>query len=774
MPGATRLVRKLTRRSRMTIGTARLLGLAVAVACTRPDSAPAQLQESASPFAVSRDATVRAAAAMLASGHPWRATEIIDSVYRASTDRSPEVTLLSATAAAVWGGWTRVERDLANAPWVDTELDGRGRELLARAALARGADSLARAHAERALASARTDRDRGLREILLARALDRQALGDSAAAMYQRAARHLPPIADWLELRAVGATSDAARRQRSYARVTSPAARARIAPTEAQARERWRDFAGAARAYADLGDRAEVLRLRLLASPDSATRAAVRADALALLAGSPSASDARAAISLVDSLAPLSDAENIVVARAASAAGLLPRAASGFARADRTLDAPTRYAYATVLARLGRDADAAAQFARIPSNTPLGALSAYQRARSLLRAGKGSAARAGLERVARTYPRDTSAAAPALFLLADLATDDGRDAQARARFLDVARRFPTSDLAPVSLFRAATIAYASGSFDAAARDFDALVERFPRSVDVTAARYWAGRARERLGDRRRATERWQSVIANDPLSYYAIKSAARLGTPAKPAAPADSSALPPMLVRSLQRARLLDAAGMGTEEAFEYDAIASVSAAPDSLLAAAEALRQSGEVSRAIGLARRALAAGAPRDARALRLVYPFAYGDVIRVEATAHRVDPTLVAALIHQESSFNPRATSRAGAVGLMQVLPSVGADIARAERMTSYERVLLYQPDVNVRLGVAHLDAMLRQYPRVEYALAAYNAGGAPVARWRQKRGADDPELFIERIPYDETRDYVRILLRNQAVYRTLYSW
>jgi soluble lytic murein transglycosylase len=154
--------------------------------------------------------------------------------------------------------------------------------------------------------------------------------------------------------------------------------------------------------------------------------------------------------------------------------------------------------------------------------------------------------------------------------------------------------------------------------------------------------------------------------------------------------------------------------------------------------------------------------------------MYPMAYGDVIRFEAAAHHVEPTLVAALIHQESSFNPRATSRAGAIGLMQVLPTVGADIARAERITSYDRVLLYQPDVNVRLGMAHLDAMLRQYPRVEYALAAYNAGGAPVRRWRQKRGTDDPEVFIERIPYDETRDYVRILLRNQAVYRTLYRW
>jgi soluble lytic murein transglycosylase len=476
----------------------------------------------------------------------------------------------------------------------------------------------------------------------------------------------------------------------------------------------------------------------------------------------------------VDSLSPLTDAEELVVSRAASAAGLLQRSASGFARMDRTLDPATRYAYAMVLARLGRDADAAAQFARVPATASVGALAAYQRARSLLRAGKGSAARTALDRVARAYPRDTNVAAPALFLLADLATDDKRDAQARAGFLDVARRFPTSDLAPVSLFRAATIAYAAGAFDAAAREFDALVERFPRSADVTAARYWSGRARERMSDRRGAAERWQSVVASDPLSYYAMKSAARLGTPAKPSPPSDSAPLPPELVRSMQRAELLDATGMTTEEGFEYDAIATTSNVPDSLLAAADALRQRGEVSRAIALARRAVAGGVTRDSRALRLVYPLAFGDVIRVEAKVHRIDPTLVAALIHQESSFNPRATSRAGAVGLMQLLPSVGADIARAERMPSYERVLLYQPDVNVRLGMSHLDAMLRQYPRLEYALAAYNAGGAPVRRWREKRGTEDPELFIERIPYDETRDYVRILLRNQAAYRTLYAW
>jgi soluble lytic murein transglycosylase len=131
-------------------------------------------------------------------------------------------------------------------------------------------------------------------------------------------------------------------------------------------------------------------------------------------------------------------------------------------------------------------------------------------------------------------------------------------------------------------------------------------------------------------------------------------------------------------------------------------------------------------------------------------------------------------VAALIHQESSFNPRATSRAGARGLMQVMPDVGRALARGAGIREWDPLLLYQPEVNLPLGAAHLDAMLRSYPQLEYALAAYNAGGTPVARWRTMAGAADPELFVERIPYDETRDYVRTLLRNRAIYRELYDW
>jgi soluble lytic murein transglycosylase len=428
------------------------------------------------------------------------------------------------------------------------------------------------------------------------------------------------------------------------------------------------------------------------------------------------------------------------------------------------------------LSRLGRDREAAAQFARVPNGSPLAADAAYQRARSLLRSGRGAEARTALRTVARSFPRDTTVVSGALFLLADLATDDGRDADARAGFLEVSQRYPSSNLAATSLFHAAIIAYASGDFAAAARDFDALVERYPRAVDATAARYWSGRSRERQGDRARAAERWRDVISNDPLSYYAMRSAARLGIAGwRPAEARDTLETTVALEQAVDRAALLESLGMNTEESFEYDAMASADrASPDSLLAAADALRERGEVSRAMALARRALAASAPRDTRVFKLAYPLAYGDIIRAEASARKVEPSLAAALIHQESSFNPRATSRAGAMGLMQVLPNVGASIARARGIRSFERVLLYQPDINVRLGMAHLATMLAQYPRIEYALAAYNAGGSPVRRWRTKRGTDDPELFIERIPYEETRDYVRILLRNQATYRTLYGW
>jgi soluble lytic murein transglycosylase len=117
---------------------------------------------------------------------------------------------------------------------------------------------------------------------------------------------------------------------------------------------------------------------------------------------------------------------------------------------------------------------------------------------------------------------------------------------------------------------------------------------------------------------------------------------------------------------------------------------------------------------------------------------------------------------------------ARSAADARGLMQVLPSVGATIARAERFPEWDPVLLYQPDVNLAIGIRHLATRLRRVNgSTEVALASYNAGPTPTSRWLRLRGTHDPEVFVERIPFVETRDYVRRVLYNWERYATLYG-
>jgi soluble lytic murein transglycosylase len=128
----------------------------------------------------------------------------------------------------------------------------------------------------------------------------------------------------------------------------------------------------------------------------------------------------------------------------------------------------------------------------------------------------------------------------------------------------------------------------------------------------------------------------------------------------------------------------------------------------------------------------------------------------------------------LIRQESSFNPRALSAAGARGLMQVLPSVGAEVSRSLDFPLWNPALLFDADANLQLGTSHLASFIKQYGALPRVLAAYNAGGSRVSRWSTRAGVDDPEIFAERIPFVETRDYVRLVQRNQAIYKILYEW
>ena len=763
---------------------ARILSAAVVAltyGCSRHDSdangdvPPSEQPELARAIAQS-DVLSRAQAA-IDSGHPWRATQILGPLLHDAAQRTPAALLVAARAAAGWGGWTEVDRLVGSAAWIDTAFGGEARELLARSALERDADTIALAHATAAVRDARDRAARAPRLVWLARALERNRQFDSAAAIYDRAGDAWPSIGDWLALRAAGNERDSVARAERFEHVTLAVAKPRIAWTEAQSRERFGDLLGAAARYEKLGEMVSALRLRFAAATDSAARAGIVSQLVAFIRAHSGSSDARAAVDVLDKAAiTLGSADALTVARSTAVSGPPARAASAYAAAASAAEPLTdndHLLYGQVLARLGRTREALAQLSAVKGS--LAGQAAYQRARIVLGQGNAAATRAALREVVARFPKETAIASTALYLLADLATDAGNDDEARATFRRLYRTYPASARADDARFHAGIIVLAHGNPRTAAHEFDSIFTRTPRADYAAAARYWSGRAWVAAKNPTLARQRWRGLIADEPLTYYAFQSARRLGEKGwapPPAAPPMPSA--PAVDSAVARIRVLDRLGMDAEVRFELDALDAASrASADRMLATAQAFMTLGQPSRAIRLAQQLLDRGL-RDERVYRLVFPLVDRDELVRVSKAHDLDPALVAALIRQESNFTARAVSAANARGLMQVLPSVGEEVARSLDFPVWSPALLLDADANLQLGTAHLAAFIKQYGALARVLAAYNAGGSRVDRWSRKAGASDPELFTERIPFVETRDYVRIVLRNRDVYRALYAW
>ncbi len=709
-------------------------------------------------------------------GHPWTATQLVAPILKDPQRRTPAALIVAARAAAGWEGWAEVDKLLSRESWLDTTFDGEGRELLAQSALARGADTAALSQSSAALRDAKAAGARATRLVYLARALERNNMFDSAAVLYTRAGETFRPIRDWLTLRAAGVESDTLRRTALLAGVTRAPAKARVGWTDAQARERFGDASGAAQRYAALGATVSSLRLRLSVASDSASRDAIKAALLTYIRGHSGSSDAKLAVEVLDKgFTSLTPAQELIVARSAAASGPQPRAIAAFERAlaqPSLLTPNDQLQYALALVRAGRTQDANAHFGAVQG--PLAGQAGYQRARMLLTSGTADATRAALRAVTTDFPNDTASSSAALFLLADLSTDDGKDDQARTLYQQLYHDYPSSARAASARFHAAIISLVGGGDKAAALEFDSLVTTLPRSDEANAARYWSGRAWAAAGNTTLAEARWRDAVAQQPTSYYALMAAKRLQEKSwTPTARAGDFPHVAAVDSAISRAALLERLGMDTEARFEYDALESAAPASAALLGAtAQAFLEHGQPSRTIRLAQKLLDMG-QRDARTYRLLFPLVDRDELTRTAKARGLDPALVAGLIRQESNFNPHAVSVANARGLMQVLPSVGEEVAKNIGFPVWYPALLTDADANLQLGTAHLATYMKQYGALARVLAAYNAGGSRVTRWATKAGMDDPELFTERVPFAETRDYVRIVQRNAEMYRALYE-
>lgn len=158
-------------------------------------------------------------------------------------------------------------------------------------------------------------------------------------------------------------------------------------------------------------------------------------------------------------------------------------------------------------------------------------------------------------------------------------------------------------------------------------------------------------------------------------------------------------------------------------------------------------------------------------DLRHYALRFPLPHRRQIEREAKKYGLDPAWIAALIRAESAWAPDARSHADARGLMQLLPATARAEAHKRGLRYPGASGLFDPDANIRIGIAHLASMLEKHGGQPFlATAAYNAGPTPVARWLAQRPPNDVDLWIETIPYRETREYVARIL----AFAVIYDW
>ncbi len=157
-----------------------------------------------------------------------------------------------------------------------------------------------------------------------------------------------------------------------------------------------------------------------------------------------------------------------------------------------------------------------------------------------------------------------------------------------------------------------------------------------------------------------------------------------------------------------------------------------------------------------------------------LKVIYPFHYQEVILEEARDNDLDPYLIAAIIYVESGFDSQATSHKNAKGLMQIMPRTGSWIAEELDYDDFERENLYNPYLNIKFGTWYLEQMGKAFDyNLIVMLAAYNGGQGNISSWIREGRWNGSETSINDIPFPETRQYVKKVMRTYRRYKYIYT-
>ena len=722
---------------------------------------------------------------------PWHTAVALRGALAATDAPEPAAILELARAEAGWRNWTQVSELLADAEWLDEVNGGEGWFLLGRSAEVREDWAEAERAFDAWLAGGSRDEEAVLRLVRIRARLNRSgdALGTLEAIatgrtnffssrMRLEVADILAPLGDTagIRLASAGITDDEVRERswllRSDAYLTvadSAAAETFLDQTVASISDDGRR----ARGWAMLGE------LRRARGDGEGALAAFRAVLDAVDRGSAAT---LAATALAESGTASTDdlpALGRILQRGGET-GLALEVYDRYVEETATSPAATlRLARARLMAGAGRLTEARDEFSSLAAgdDPEVGAPALDNLARVQRRLGAGGAAEAAQEQMVERFPGSREAV-DFIFFRADADHDEGRLSRAMEGYGQTASMAPAMDRAGLARMRLGQLHIGAGDHRDAAAVFEDYLADFPEGWRWQEAAYWAAWARLRLGEREAAAGHVALVARRDPLSYYAFLGAELLGEDydpkLEPDLPFDESGVF-WMYEPLREAGLLRRAGMNSAAAdIAARLLERTEGSPGALLRLAEGLIAQGMYIEGIRVGGRAQSAGYPRSPRLVRAAYPLPYRGIIFDEAAKHEVDPFLMAALMRQESAFDAEIVSSAGAVGLMQVMPATGRELARREGPHPFSPAALRVADVNLHLGSRYLAQMLARYDgQLPLVLSAYNAGPSRANRWRRLPEASDLQRFTERIPFFETRNYVKSVERNLRIYRWLYG-
>ena len=439
----------------------------------------------------------------------------------------------------------------------------------------------------------------------------------------------------------------------------------------------------------------------------------------------------------------------------------------------------------------------------------------YWHARSMARLNDYTSSHATYIKLRKQYP-ETRWAREALFKQGLMALEEKNLAASAAYFDAYAKQHPNASDADEAVWYTGWSQFRAKKYAAAELTFKRLMDRYPRSQLVQRGMYWTGRGQILSGKKEQGLATLTALAQDDLLTYYGLLAAGALvengidlppptstETPildesvepgdaapagndaptasAEPAAPVEPSDVEPAAPANyrfhVERARALVRLGFQQEAALELTAARTRATARVHKLELARLALDAEYFHGAMQIARTSfgdeLDSSNP-ESEVYRLAYPKAYSRFVTSYADQYKYKPAMLWAIMREESTFRPEVVSPVGAIGLLQIMPYTGQEIADGLGVKGFTAERLYDPEINIGFSAWYVRKLLSRYGGNEaLAIGSYNAGPEAMDRWLKARGDLALDEFVEEIPYTETRRYVKRVLMSYGIYEALYG-